>query len=373
MRNCPICLNLLENIIHIIDIQLCLVNDINLNDKLNIKLCKDCNFYFTDSNNTQEDYNNYYLNFNNYLEQNYCLDKDIKCEEFINKNIDKNEVKTIIDYGSGNGILADLLQKNFIVEKFDIGMKLNNKKYDLLILSHVLEHIYDLAGFINKISENINDNGLLYIEVPNADFYEEFINICPLQEINIEHINFFSKYSLNNLLIKNNFYCVNLQDDYFILKDSKYFVIRGIFKKVINIIEIKHSTDFIFKEKSYNSNGNLSSFEKYINHGLIYIDKYNFSYLKKYENIYIYGCGQLLFKIFNRIQNNCIIINIIDDNPCYFNKKINDINIINYDIFKELCKDGDNILLTTVIHDLIIKDKLLLINKKLNIINISDL
>ena len=125
MRNCPICLNLSENIIHIIDIQLCLVNDINLNNKLNIKLCKDCNFYFTDSNNTQKDYDNYYLTFNNYLEQNYCLDKDIKCEEFINKNIDKNEVKTIIDYG--NGILADLLEKNFIVERFDIGMKLNNK------------------------------------------------------------------------------------------------------------------------------------------------------------------------------------------------------------------------------------------------------
>lgn len=227
----------------------------------------------------------------------------------------------------------------------------NNKKYDCLILSHVLEHIYDLNGFINNVSENINDDGFLYIEIPNADFYEEIKNICPLQEVNIEHINFFSKYAINKLLINNGFYCVCLEDDYFILKESKYFVIRGIFKKNIN----------------------NKSFEKYIDYGSNVLQSYNFDSLKIYENIYIYGCGQLLFKIFDSIKYNCNIINIIDDNYCYFDKNINNVNIINYEKFKEKCKDGDNVLLTTMIYDEIIKKKLLLIDKKINIIELKNL
>lgn len=136
-----------------------MVDGINLNDKLNVKLCDDCKFYYSDSNNTQDDYNNYYMSFNNYQQQSYCPDKDQRCANFIRKTINSDEIKTVLDYGSGNGVLANLLSDTFNVDKFDIGMDVNNKKYDFLILSHVLEHIYDLNSFINEISKNINDNG----------------------------------------------------------------------------------------------------------------------------------------------------------------------------------------------------------------------
>jgi SAM-dependent methyltransferase len=351
MRICPICCAA-SNTYNITNLTLSLVNDINLNNTLNVKFCKECNFYFSDSNNTQEDYNNYYLKFNNYQQQVYCPDKDQRCANFIFENINRNENKTLLDYGTGNGVLANLLSKEFSVEMFDIDMEKNTKKYDLLVLSHVLEHIYDVNNFIKEISKNIKeDKGLLYIEIPNADFYKEFTNICPLQEVNIEHINFFSKYALNKLLVNNGFSCVNMIDDYFMIKNSKYFVIRGIFEKVKN----------------------SSSFETYVDQGLKIINSYNFELLKKYENVYIYGCGQFLFKIFDKIQNNVNIINIIDDNPCYLNKKIKNINIINYELFQQLCKNEDNVLLTTMIHDEKIKQKLILLNKKINIININNL
>jgi len=351
MRICPICLLISKNNLKkIIDIDLKLVNNIKLNNNLSIKLCKDCNFYFSDSNNTQEDYNTYYKTFNNYINQNYCINKDDKCAQFLNNNINMKDINTILDYGSGNGALANLLSNKFNIDKYDIGMELLNNKYDCVILSHVLEHIYDLNVFINTVSKNIKDNGLLYIEIPNADFYDKFINICPLQEINIEHINFFSKYALNKLLINNGFYCIEMCDDYFVLNTSNYYVIRGIFKKFIN---------------NY-------SFEKYISNGLEIINSFKFNKLKN-MNIYIYGCGQFLFKIIDKIQNICNVINVIDDNPCYSNLKINNIDIINYESFKKKYKLGDNILLTTMIHNQIIKDKLLLINKNINIIELSNL
>jgi glycosyltransferase involved in cell wall biosynthesis len=110
-------------------------------------------------------------------------------------------------------------------------MEKNTNKYDCLILSHVLEHIYDLNKFIETISLNIKEDGYLYIEIPNAEFYSYFNDSCPLQEINLEHINFFSKYALNKLLLNNGFLSVSILDDYFLLNNYKYYVIRAIFKK----------------------------------------------------------------------------------------------------------------------------------------------
>jgi 2-polyprenyl-3-methyl-5-hydroxy-6-metoxy-1,4-benzoquinol methylase len=349
MRNCPICNS--DGLHIIVNLKLSLVEEICLGDNLIIKYCDSCNFYFSDSGNSQEDYNKYYLSFNNYQNQNYCLDKDERCADFINKNIKCDKTRTLLDYGSGNGILAGLLSPHFDVDTYDIGNEVIDKKYDCLILSHVLEHIFDLPNFMSTISKNISDDGVLYIEIPNADFYESISDLSPLQEINIEHINFFTKYALNKLLVNNGFYSLIMQDDYFMLKNSTYFVIRGVFRKAIN----------------------NNSFVKYLGNGLKMLSEYRFHSLAMYENIYVYGCGQLLFKIFEKIARNSNITNIIDDNPCYLGKKINNIEVINYETFQTFCKDGDTLLLTTLIHDKKIREKLLSIDKKLNILTMSDL
>jgi len=74
--------------------------------------------------------------------------------------------------------------------------------------------------------------------------------------------------------------------------------------------------------------------------------------------------------MFNKISSNCDIINIVDDNPLFKNKKINNIEIINYEMLQEKINDNDNIIITAVIHENKIKEKLKNINKKINIIPI---
>jgi len=347
MTNCRCCGTKQE--LSIYNINLSLVDDIELNNMINIYYCEECNFFYSDSNNNQNDYDNYYKTFNNY--KNYVIysDKDERCNLYLQDKLEN--VNNILDYGSGNGELKKLLSEKYVVDEYDIGMPKNIKKYDCLILSHVLEHIYNINEFINKIKFNINENGLLYIEVPNSEFYDKIAEITPLQEINIEHINFFSKFSLNKLLVKYGFHTVSLIDDYFKIKDYKYYVIRGIFKKNTNNVSLKN----------------------YIDQGINTIYKYNFCSLKKYNNIYIYGCGQFLFKIFDIITANTNIINIIDDNPCYLNKKIKNVNIINYETYEKICTNDDVILLTTLIYDDIIKKKLNMLEKNLTVLSVNDL
>ena len=350
MRNCSCCNKCISGSMY--EIHLSMLDDIPLGNKLSIFFCSDCNFYFSDSSNNQIDYDNYYKLFNNY--KNYALysDKDQRCHLYLREELKDKNVNTILDYGSGNGKLKELLSNNFHVNEYDIGMNEDTNEYDCLILSHVLEHIYDINNFLQKIDKNIKPGGLLYIEVPNAEFYDKLNDITPLQEINIEHINFFSKYSLNKLLINHGYYAVSLKDDYFKIKENNYYVIRGMFIKCqIN-----------------------KALPSYVNCGNEIINTFNYSKLNDYEEIYIYGCGQFLFKILKNIQQFTKVINIIDDNLCYFNKTINGVSIINFEKYRKKTKKGDIILLTTFIYDEIIKTKIKSIdNIDVNVISMNEL
>ena len=52
--------------------------------------------------------------------------------------------------------------------------KLGSKdKYDLIILSHVLEHIVEPAGFLGILIEHLEDTGVIYIEVPSLNNVSE--------------------------------------------------------------------------------------------------------------------------------------------------------------------------------------------------------
>jgi len=52
--------------------------------------------------------------------------------------------------------------------------KLGSKdKYDLIILSHVLEHIIEPAEFLGTLIEHLEDTGVIYIEVPSLNNVSE--------------------------------------------------------------------------------------------------------------------------------------------------------------------------------------------------------
>ena len=350
MRSC-ICCNSISNT-KLISLNLQLIDDINLDNNISVYYCNNCYFYYSDSNNTQEDYNYYYQNFNKYNSESVSIDKDQKCVDYLLNNLDSN-IKTILDYGCGNGLISQKLKEIYTVNTYDIGMKKPEKQYDCIIINHVLEHIYDVDDFLNNIKKSLIDNGSVYIEIPNAEYYEEFNNFGPLQEINLEHINYFSKLALCKLMVKHNFVPVKINDDFFTINNSKYYVIRGLFKL----------------------NYNNKSFEKYVDYGRDKIENINFvntTYCNS-NDIYVYGCGQYLFKIFNKISEKYNIINIIDDNPSYLHKKVNNVPVINFEEFKfniAVVNKPCIVLIATLNHKNKIMDKLNQISSNIKYVNI---
>lgn len=101
------------------------------------------------------------------------------------------EKKKILDYGCGSGEFALTLSLYFrkkniytadvfnLDKKFIKGIKkhfllnkgeLKSKKFDLILMRHVFEHLFDLDKSTKEIKKNLkNNNSLLIIEIPNKN------------------------------------------------------------------------------------------------------------------------------------------------------------------------------------------------------------
>ncbi|HML18811.1 MAG TPA: class I SAM-dependent methyltransferase [Bryobacteraceae bacterium] len=71
-------------------------------------------------------------------------------------------------------------------------------RFDLIIVSHVLEHVHDLRSALEAIRRILAPAGLVYAETPDASRYHQFI-VAPFQDFNTEHINHFSATCLARL------------------------------------------------------------------------------------------------------------------------------------------------------------------------------
>jgi SAM-dependent methyltransferase len=74
-----------------------------------------------------------------------------------------------------------------------------DQPYDFLILVGVMEHIRDLDRAVGRLRGLLPQGGRVYLEVPDASRYVASAD-APFQEFSVEHINFFSRMSLTNLM-----------------------------------------------------------------------------------------------------------------------------------------------------------------------------
>jgi hypothetical protein len=80
-----------------------------------------------------------------------------------------------------------------------LALPANVGHFDLVILSHVLEHVPDLQGAAAAVAAATAPGGHVYVEVPDPLRYVDFL-YAPFQEFNTEHINHFTHGCLANLL-----------------------------------------------------------------------------------------------------------------------------------------------------------------------------
>lgn len=107
------------------------------------------------------------------------------------------------------------------------------QKFDVITISHVIEHILDHKAFFEDLDNALTNDSLLYIEVPNLENFHISIDPQalvderdPMLQFNSEHINFFTKQSLWRMMDHLGYETVEIEK-----VTTGASVLRGLFKR----------------------------------------------------------------------------------------------------------------------------------------------
>ena len=153
-----------------------------------------------------------------------------KISNFITKNSKKfysNKID-ILDFGGGDGYVSQSF-KNVIEANSNIDVNINNfdpmkwkktsnkfkkKKFDLIIMSHVIEHLNNPVVIIKKLKQEfLKKRGIIFVEVP--DERTRFIKLLGSQKIGLHyHVTQHSRNSLKKIFEINQFDFVKTKYNY---------------------------------------------------------------------------------------------------------------------------------------------------------------
>lgn len=205
-----------------------------------VSKCDDCGMVYAGDIVEVMSLNEYYDNLSKYETDAYFLsaeakDKNEKTISFVKDYI--SEEDEILEIGCGTGNLLYQLQnhgykkltgiepseKNVdgIIDRWNIKCyvgalgdnisEIRDKKYKLVILEGVLEHILDLGGAVSQLKGYMEKDNYLFLALPDITNWGKIIDLY--QQFSVEHVNYFSLQSLNNLLGMYGFRCIKYEVD----------------------------------------------------------------------------------------------------------------------------------------------------------------
>lgn len=188
---------------------------------------------------------------------------------------------------------------NLFIEKLRI-----KKKFDLIVMDNVLEHIEKPNMALKKLSEISNKKTLIYISVPNT------LKVKPNFRDPLGHTCNYYKNNLIYIMQKNNFGIKSIKVD----KWVSIIATKNTQNKKVNFVKDRKFILNSMKSKIKR----ISIFNKNIKRKINKIEKIIKS---RKEKILVYGAGNFFLEIFLNSNLKKNITKIIDQNPEYRKKK----------------------------------------------------
>jgi 2-polyprenyl-3-methyl-5-hydroxy-6-metoxy-1,4-benzoquinol methylase len=324
-RSCPICQSNSGSLIKKINFSL--FEGHPMQGGYDLVQCQNCSFIYADTKVTQVELDDYYSNLSKYESKEistgggyneYDRNRLIDTAKYISSKFDDKEL-AIADVGCAiGGLLEQLRNEGFNnITGIDpsiscVNITKNEKginclhaslfelddsfgKYNLVLLSHVWEHILDLDSALKSIEKILKPNGCIYVECPNALNYKNVIH-APYQEFNTEHINHFSPGLFYNFFGSRGYDLIDKGIRLMkIASNNDYDAVYSLFRKNLD----GSKTDIIFDQEI------LPAIKIYLNESdRIYeniIDKIKIVAALN-EDIVFLGIGQFAFKLLESVK-----------------------------------------------------------------------
>ncbi len=184
-----------------------------------------------------------------------------------------------------------------------------DRKYELILLTHVLEHLYNPRKALQKCNSMQRSGDWVFIEVP---LLEKIENIPGY--FSFEHVNYFSESTLSRLMVETGYVPYNIKK---MFSDEIYPIIAVMARK-----EKKKNQDLASDFKRANSllrtwhQNETANWEK--------IEQRIKKKLKRDTEVYVWGAGVHTSQLFanTEIKNWLSIKSLIDSSPTKWGKKI---------------------------------------------------
>ena len=256
--------------------KICNSNTELINATHNLVKCNKCQFIFCNTVFSQEEfirvydklYNNKNSPYQRHSATEYSRLKDsvpIKIGynrgRLIKKYILNGKCESVLEIGSGVGLIGcylreqssslDYLGIEIDKETFEKskGLGLNvrhgdfnemtfvKKKYDVIMLWEVIEHLQDLKLFLNLAYKTLNKGGIVVLSAPNYDriYNVDNINDNLFQDSPPIHLNFFTKGSIVNVFNSQKFKTLEINEKKIpYLELNKFSFYKNILRSVFN-------------------------------------------------------------------------------------------------------------------------------------------
>ena len=227
-RSCPLCDGGTGRCLGTLSFSL--FDDCPLAESFDVVACGDCLFVFYDTPDDAGKFAEFYRE--HYFSSQYLSSRPVASVDAV-VNVRDNPLdilrpylattSSVCEVGCGRGALLSKLQREgyvnlrgvepsadcvrFVRETYGIDVVTGTADsipfgggFDLMIATHVLEHVVNVRDSVQEFARKTNDAGMVYVEVPDIEGYDTLSESTALDYITFyEHINHFGIASLKRL------------------------------------------------------------------------------------------------------------------------------------------------------------------------------
>ena len=187
-------------------------------------------------------------------------------------------------------------------------------RFELIVLTHILEHLYNPLDFLLRVQKNITDGGALLIEVP----LWERLDKQGKGVLTFEHVNYFSEDALFWMLRDAGFEPIF---------SSKLF--QSGWYPVITVVAKASGVEYETRNSYRDSRALLEAFLRREKKFWRWAEKKILSKLNQHSGSYIYGAGIHTSQMLSNtsLRANVDLSGVIDSSPTKWGKEIADLKV----------------------------------------------